>query len=317
MNASIFERWIFVVAVVVTIAFFFVPLVLIHAFDATVPEGLEGQGEATVGVAVILRATARRLLRSGSSNIMRTTMGAYSRAVGRAVTRRVVKVAVRTVAGGLTKQTVDDAADEDEDESEGPDTLGRSLLALVVGTVGLAVSFWGILLVVDAGVADGITTANGLGFVAACMLAAAPLAAYAVLNLLGGRWFGVNVSMRTEVDGLILQGYFTGAGSFLPMTTDFDYEGTDRARALVAAVALGGLYLLHLATGGLATALDSYALSFLSTMFLVYVFVYSFPIRPLEGSEIWRVSRLLWVLFWIPILWSFAVSLPTEFAEIL
>ncbi len=68
------------------------PLVAIQVYGATT-EGLDkaGTGEVTVGIAVILRATARRLLRGASSNVMRTTAGALGRTSARAFVRRMVK----------------------------------------------------------------------------------------------------------------------------------------------------------------------------------------------------------------------------------
>jgi hypothetical protein len=52
-------------------------------------------------------------------------------------------------------------------------------------------------------------------------------------------------------------------------------------------------------------------------MFLVYAFVYCFPIKPLEGYFVWSSSKLQWILVTLPILVAFLTWLPPEFGEIL
>ena len=316
---SNFERGAFWSSLLIAVVAFFAPLFLIWYYqDAFGTQDGPSGGEATVGVAVILRATARRLMRSGSSSIMRTTLSAYTRASGRAVTRRAVKFGMRVLFGSVSRQVVDEtvkeAGGETSQETEPDTTVGW--FSLPVGALALLLSFWGILCVIPEEKAAELTTDKGLGFWTAAGFATIPLVVYALMNLVGGRLFGVHVRMTSALDGLLLQAYFTGAGSFLPMTTDFEYEGgSDGANAKVAAFSLGVLYLIHLglnAFGG-----GSYQVEFLSTMFLIYCFVYSFPIKPLEGYDILKFNKLLWFVFWVPILWSFGVSLPNTFAGIL
>lgn len=302
-------------SLLVVLGIFFLPLFLIRYYqDSFGGSGGPSAGEATVGVAVILRATARRLMRSGSSSILRTTLSAYTRASGRAVTRRAVKTGMRILFGSVSRQVIEESVGDEDVELEPDRSLGW--IALLVGALALGLSFWGILEVIDPAVAADLTTSRGLDFVSAAALATVPLIVYALMNLVGGRLFGVHVRMTSAIDGLLLQAYFTGAGSFLPMTTDFEYEGgSDGAKARVAAFSLAVLYVIHLALtqfGG-----DSYAVSFLSTMFLIYCFVYSFPIKPLEGYDILKYNKLLWLVFWVPILWSFGVNLPEDFAGVL
>jgi len=319
MKTTTFERGSFWFAVLLVVAFFFLPLFLIHRYQTGVIEGVpEGAGEATVGIAVILRATARRLLRAGSSNILRTTLGAYMRAAARAATRRVARFAGRIIFGSVTSKVIREAVvEEDSDGTEPPIKKVDNLIAVLVGFGGLILSFWGILLITRSVGGEAVTTSKGLSFLLASLLAGVPMLVYALLNLLGAKLCDVRIRFRTAVDGLILQGYFTGAGSFLPMTTDVEYHGTTRRNAGVAAISLAGMYLIHLGLQFAAGQTDSYVVSFLSTMFLIYCFVYSFPIKPLEGQNLWAASKLLWLLFWIPILFSFVRSLPPDFAAIL
>ena len=317
MNAAGFQRSAFAVSVVLTLAAFFVPLVLVWSYEDVVAGGItKGAQEATVGIGVILRATARRLARAGSSNILRTSFGAYARAAARALTRRMLKMASRVAVASVTKDVVDRerALAEESAREEG---VIDNVLGIVIGFVGLFCSFYGILLIAPGGDVAALTTDQGISHVMAALLGASPILVYAALNLSAGKIFGVRVQLRTAFDGLLLQGYFTGAGSFLPMTTDVDYDGETKQKAKTAASALAGLFVMHLLLAAIGLATGIQVLSFASTTFLLYCFVCSFPIKPLEGYELWQASRLLWALLWLPILTAFIMNLPAEFGAIL
>jgi hypothetical protein len=101
------------------------------------------------------------------------------------------------------------------------------------------------------------------------------------------------------------------------MTTDIEYATDDQTRSRIACRVLLGLYLLHLALRAASAAFDSDRALLLSALVLVYCFVYSFPIRPLEGYWIWNGSRVLWALLWLPILVSFVSFLPAAILNVL
>jgi hypothetical protein len=115
----------------------------------------------------------------------------------------------------------------------------------------------------------------------------------------------------------LLQAYFTGAGSFLPMTTDLEYKGEGRDRMRLALLALATLYGCHLGLAALHAWSGVAVFGFASSMFLLYCFVYSFPIKPLEGHDIWEHSRVLWICAFVPILASFFFGVPEYFSAIL
>ena len=186
MKKTTFERGGFWFAVLLVAAFFFVPLLLIHRYRVEVYEELpRGAGEATVGIAVILRATARRLLRAGSSNILRTTLGAYMRAATRAMTRRFARVAGRVIFGSVTTSVVREAvSDGDDEHPEQPAKKVDNLIAVLAGFGGLLLSFWGILLITQSVGDDDVATWQGLSFPLASLLAGVPMLVYALLNLL-------------------------------------------------------------------------------------------------------------------------------------
>lgn len=316
MNGTATRRTAFVVALVCAAVAFFAPLIVISAVETDVGESVGRHArEATVGIGVILRATARRLFRTGSGSILRTSFGAYARAAARAMTRRMVKVASRVAIGSVTKDVVE--RERAQRPGVQPDAPGSTLVAVVLGFAGLFASFWGILRIAPAADVAALTTERGISHPLAAALGAAPILVYAALNVSAGRLFGVRVRLRTALDGLLLQGYFTGAGSFLPMTTDVEYHGATRDRAKTAGVALGGLFVLHLVLGAVGVAVGSEVVSFAATTFLLYCFICSFPIKPLEGYELWRASKLVWVLLWSPILAAFVSNLPAEFGAIL
>lgn len=372
MPRSWFEILMALLALAAVAACMFLPLGLIFGYQQLAEEAQQRKMEVTVGVAVILRAAVRRLLRSGSSAALRTTFGAFTRAAARTFTRRLVKIAARTVMAFVTKQVTQSFADDrrterdEQNEDESP-RYQSFAWAVGLGFIGLAASFWGVMQLNPRGaqmsaaveavsivqeasaaqgaIADDVETrelderaeefaaeaahpvakipdfasreANHAGLIWAALLAAAPLPIYAGIVWVACAWLGVKVGYRTSIDGLLLQGYFTGAGSFLPLTTDIEFEGERKRVTTVAVIALAAAYGLHLILTALGQAYGHELLEFTGAMFLVYCFVFSFPIPPLEGFYIWKTSKLLWLVVWIPILISFTYNLPAYVQAVL
>ena len=323
------------------VLFMFLPLFAIYEYGARTGTGAQ-QGAESVGIAVLLRATARRLIRTGASNILRTTFGAFSRAAARTFTRRLVRIVAHSMVGVMTKTAVRESFEEDEGESgetaptQAAATAGRrqSLpVALLLGFVGLAASFWGVIEIARGRSPEGpaevaaILGDGALSLPLAATLAAFPVVVFGMLAYIGGRIFRITIHYNTALDGLLLQAYFTGAGSFLPMTTDMEYFGESKRKMRTAAFAILGTYMVHLilvfaasdrgaAALGITQA-QAQILQFSSAMFLIYCFIYSFPIKPLEGHDVWSENKLIWVAIWIPILISFLKSMPEQLSTIL
>jgi len=315
MQALLINRFNVVVASIVLIVTMFLPMIAIRWFGAELRLNENATAEITVGIAVILRATSRRLMRGVSTNIMRTTVGAFGRTSARTVTRRVVKFTSQLLLSSI----VQDSVDESEKAKQKPERhswLTQSI-ALVLGFGGLCLSFLGVLHVISAEHVDALIGSKGLSEWEAVLLAGLPLPAYALLHKLFGKSVGVQTVYRTEFDGLLLQGYFTGAGSFLPLTTDVEYHGSDKGKCRLATSSLLGMLILFGLFSWIGVAIDSPQLSFLGSMFLVYSFVYCFPIKPLEGHYIWASSKLLWALISLPILLAFMISMDKTFGQIL
>ena len=300
-------------AMTVVVLAMFAPMVVIHLYGAEqVARELAAGGEITVGIAAILRASARRLLRGASSNLMKTTAGALGRTAARAMTRRFIKFTGRLFFSSIVLE-----ASGDEDAEQRSASLRAQLFSLGLGFVALCLSFRGVLWVVDEGVAAEVLGTAGIGMLEVALLAGVPLFAYAAFQQVFGRLFAVRALYRTELDGLLLQAYFTGAGSFLPLTTDVEYTGTDEGKFRTALCSILGMFLAHIVLGAIGRAVDSSSIEFLGSMFLVYCFVYVFPIRPLEGHFIWARNKWIWALVTLPILAAFLSWLPPAIGNIL
>ncbi|TVS20485.1 MAG: hypothetical protein EA424_03710, partial [Planctomycetaceae bacterium] len=84
MNAATFDRLGFALALACLVLLVFLPLWLIYLYQLDSVQVVDRpSSEIAVGIAVVLRATIRRWLRAGSRNLLRTTLGTYSRASAR------------------------------------------------------------------------------------------------------------------------------------------------------------------------------------------------------------------------------------------
>ena len=306
------------VVIIVLLVTMFLPMFVIYTYDVSIDINKDAPGEVTVGLIVILRATFRRLLRGLSVNVMQTTVGTFGRTSARTVTRRFVKFVGRVLFGSILQDSVDEEEEKPQQKSKIPEYgVLKQVVSLILGFVGLCLSFWGILHVIPAEKVEILVGSKGLSELEAVVLAGIPLLAYALIHVIFGKLIGVRTTYRTEVDGLLLQGYFTGAGSFLPMTTDIEYYGEERAKCKLAVSALLGMLSLFGLFYVAGEVLDLGTLNFLSSMFLIYCFVYCFPIEPLEGYIIWSHNKLLWGAVTLPILLAFMNCMDSTFGDIL
>ena len=321
MISDVYERATFSLAVLIAVACLIGPLLVVATLEQPPDLGtVQRAGEVTVGIGVILRATFRRIFRAATRNFFRTSFSAVTRASARTFTRRLLRLSVRIMFGVIAKQVGDqkpEAPAESEDASRTLKNPRLSLISLGISFLALALSFWGVLWMASGNDAAAATTAQGLSILVACLLAATPILLYGTVTYLLASWLKAEIRFACELDALLLQAYFTGAGSFLPMTTDVEYYGSKRQKATLAASTIAAIYLCHLAILGVARATDWYPAEFVSSILLIYAFVYSFPIAPLEGFEVWAQSKLLWLALFLPILISFFVSFPAVLAPLL
>lgn len=303
-------RWIAAIGVA---CFLIAPLWLVSSLASgySSTSASSGTAELMVGIGVILRATTRRILHVGARGAMRTAISAALRAVTRTLTRRFSRLVFRSAVGAVTRAQLNL-----------PSHLlpviphSRSIASLAVGTLALAASFGGSVYVAGGTDMAALQQHFGISLPLMVLLSALPMVVYAALIMLAGRAYGAETRFATEADGLLLQGYFTGGGSFLPMVTDMVIYGTPRQRGRVAFAALSLLLGCHLLLLVVAKLTLSGAAEFASSMFLLYTFIYSFPIHPLEGRAVWGESRGRWALLFVPTLALFLLAFPAALLEV-
>ncbi len=292
--------------------FMFLPLLVISIYISE-PRIATSSGvtEATVGVGVILRAITQRLFRAGASNAVRLTFGTMTRTMARTAVNRTIRVFVRSSAGSLAKELAGN-----EGATVGPSAVASGR-AILLGIVATSFSFWGVLMIKSNTGNTPLGESLGLSLAFMLVAAAVPLVVLGLCCLLSARLFGTQYLISTGLDGLLIQGYFTFSGSFLPMTSDFEFRGSTRACSYSSIFTLSLMMIAFAAFGILGAQRHDSALVFLSAMFLAYVFVYSFPVKPLLGYCIWNHSKLLWLILFLPVLAAFLFIFPQSLAALL
>ncbi|QGJ71665.1 Hypothetical protein PBC10988_33720 [Planctomycetales bacterium 10988] len=292
------------------------PLVLIETYEEE-SHYSPGPIPLGVGIGVLLRVALHRLFRGGFQHILRTSFGTFIRASARALTQRIVRVFVDAMLGLISKDYVQRETNTGRLRSW---ERQHPLVALLLGVMAMMLSLAGIFWFYPEKAAPfeaNVSTPSPLTPLVACGISALPLMVYAALTSLLRRWAGIEHRLITPSDGLLLQAYFTGAGVFLPMATESEYDGDPNRCAWVA----GGTLLGLSGMGGicflLASFIGSELLTFTGGMFLLYSFIFSFCIEPLEGSFLWRRSKLLWLAVFFPIVVAFLTSLPATMDQIL
>ncbi|MCM2369887.1 hypothetical protein [Aporhodopirellula aestuarii] len=312
MSSAHIDRTLNIASVLSIALFMFAPLVAVSIYIAAPGATLaEGTAEATVGVGVILRAVARRLFRAGARNVIRVTFGTMTRTVARTATTRLLRVFLRSVAGSAAKDMMDGEPKEDSQSAS------VSMMAIAIGVIGTALSFWGVLKFADTASVHALNSELGLSLPVLLAGAVIPLACFAVICRLAGKLFSAKTIFTTGFDGLLIQSYFTISGSFLPMTTDFEFQGKRKRCANAAILSLSIMLIIFAALRWIGIQTDNDFSIFLSAMFLTYAFVYSFPVQPLLGYSIWDRSKWMWLLMFAPILSAFLFAFPGVVAALL
>lgn len=118
---------------------------------------------------------------------------------------------------------------------------------------------------------------------------------------------GVVLQHATAIDGGLLQLYFAGAMSFMPLTSDVFVGGTDEDRGRVAIASLLFPTLFGCALWGLwkLTGESSPWILFAADAFLLYPMVQVFPLQPLDGFDLWEWSRSRWFGVFVAVLVAF------------
>ncbi len=286
------------VGIFLTAAVMVLPLWLISRMHlGTLGAAAAGVGTAGVGISAIFRSVSR--------DILRTSIGVVSRTAARAVSRHWTHLVIQWLSHTLFNRKYQHSGDG----------TPHPILAIVMGSVTLILSYGAILWLVSPAIRGEIL--GDMSIYTAAISVAIPLFSYYIIAYLAGRSLGVRVIPRTELDGILLQVYFTFALSFLPLTSDGEYRGDSKRCAWVAGIAIGGLFVLHLLLSLMGSLMGLPVLTHLAVLFLIQAFVLSFPFRPLDGQRIWQQSKLIWFLSWLPIAIAFHLQIPSIFYELM
>ncbi|MCO4771271.1 MAG: hypothetical protein KDA24_14655 [Deltaproteobacteria bacterium] len=119
---------------------------------------------------------------------------------------------------------------------------------------------------------------------------------------------GVVLRHETGVDGGVIQLYFAGAFSFMPLTSDVIVEGSDATKGKVALAGLIGPALVAMALWFAWKATGNQMVLFAADAFLIYPMVQTFPLDPLDGVRVWRWNKLIWFAVFLFIMSGFLLA---------
>ena len=129
---------------------------------------------------------------------------------------------------------------------------------------------------------------------------------YGVQARAAGR-MGKVIRHETGIDGGMIQLYFAGAFSFMPLTSDVIVEGTAEDKGKVSALGLIvptgvsiALWLTWKLTGG-----THMPILLAADAFLIYPMVQTFPLAPLDGVQVWRWSHGRWFAIFFFVMTAF------------
>jgi hypothetical protein len=266
---------------------------------------LEGSATATVALGTIFRSNSRNVLKSTFMSAVRTGL----RAMTRRLVRSFLPMLLRLFLPAFKTSASKDLKDL---EKENPQPL---LLAMGMGFVVLACSFYGVVSLHPN--VDTDTFQRGFSLVTLAVLASSTLVVHYLVMVVSAMKNDVSVSLRTSLDGIILQAYFTGACSYLPLASDVELKGSNENKAKCSAMALIMMLAISLILDSIGFLISFPILEVWSAHILLYVFVISFPLRPLEGSDVFSHRKDWWGLIFMGILLSFLLNIPESFYAIL
>jgi hypothetical protein len=254
----------------------------------------------TVAVGTIFRSNSRNFLKSTFMSAVRTALRTWIRRLVRLAIPILLRVFLPLLKTKKKKS---------EEQIRQPVWLSLSL-----GFVALWVSFYGVISL-HPHIEEKVLFGFSLGVSAT--LAASTYLLHALLLWFFAQRNGTVMSVNTSLEGILLQGYFTGALSYLPLASDLSIEGTAEGRAKTHLSTLlsllVGSVILHVCGGFFAIPL----LSCLSTHMLLYCFVISFPLKPLDGNGLFEYRKRLWLVVFSLVMLCFLLNMPEYFYGIL
>ena len=293
-----------VIAGVLVLGCLIAPMFIIQEMTQDTEE-VASAATATVALGTIIRSNGRNILKSTFMSAVRTGL----RAVTRRLIRTMLPMLLRLFLPSMRTSTIQNL---DALEKDFPQPL---FIGLGLGVLSLTLSFYGVVLwhpFLEVG-----NFATGLTLFTLSILAGLNLVIHYGVMAWAGLKYDVKTSLRTSLDGMILQAYFTGALSYLPLSSDVELKGETLNKAKCSAMALLSLLGISLFMDTVGVLLGWVILELWAAQLLLYTFVISFPLKPLEGSDIFAGSRLQWVGVFTLVLLTFLLNMPETFYAIL
>jgi len=121
------------------------------------------------------------------------------------------------------------------------------------------------------------------------------------------RRLGVPLRHETGFDGGLIQLYFAGAFSFMPLSSDVVIKGTtaERGRVSLAGILVPTAVSIALWLVWKLTGETMQPVLLASDAFLIYPMVQCFPLDPLDGSRLFRWHRGLWLAVFFFVMGTF------------
>lgn len=260
----------------------------------------ENVAATTVAVGAIFRSNSRNFLKSTFMSAVRTALRTWIRRM----VRLALPILLRVFLPLLSTKKKKNAEDIQQ-------PIG---LAMVLGFVALWISFYGVI-TLHHNVGTEVLFGFSLGVCAT--MAACTYLLHAMLLWGFSHKYETNFRVATSIEGVLLQGYFTGALSYLPLASDLSIEGSPKRRfdthMWTIMTMLVVSFVLHAAGEFFSVPL---LLAF-ATHMLLYVFVISFPLKPLDGSGLFAYSKRMWFLVFVLVMLCFLRNMPEHFYGIL
>jgi hypothetical protein len=117
---------------------------------------------------------------------------------------------------------------------------------------------------------------------------------------------GGDAALSTGAESGLVQLYFAGAFSFMPLAADLHLQGADDTRGKAVLAGLSACLGVSFACWALwRWAGGNSWLLFTADAFLLYPLVQCFPLRPLDGHAVWKWRRKSWAMLFLVVMVGF------------
>jgi len=105
--------------------------------------------------------------------------------------------------------------------------------------------------------------------------------------------------------------------SYLPLASDMELSGKTKDKGFCSAMVLLSILVISLLLDTVGAFFGIVLLSNWAAHLLLYAFVISFPLQPLDGSDVWRYHKGWWFGIFFLITLCFLLNIPDGFYGIL